>query len=213
MITLERLSELVTHLAIENQNLKQENDRRTQENDRRTQENDRIILDGRLRLQETERMMQKTDLQISRLEQQIGGLGNKFGSFTEGLAFDSMKKILHDQFNALAVTPRYHLRQNGASLEVDVFAYRIDPDPAVFIVEVKSHLRQQHIEQTLRIIKRFPEMDAWHADKPIYGILAGVDIPKELPEQVWSAGLYLARISGDQFQISVPKGFEPRRFN
>jgi hypothetical protein len=195
MITDQELKELVASLAIGHQHLLRD----MKETDRR--------------MQETDRRMQATDRQISRLEQQIGGLGSKFGSFTEGLAFDSMEKILHEQFNARAITPRYGLRKNGENLEVDVFAYRSHPDPAVFIVEVKSHLREKHIAQTLRIIEQFPKMDEWHADKPILGILAGVDIPKNLPQKVWNAGLYLARISGDQFCVTVPDEFQPRRFN
>ena len=38
--------------------------------------------------------LQETDRQIRELGKQIGGLGNKFGSFTEGLALPSMQKIL-----------------------------------------------------------------------------------------------------------------------
>ena len=40
----------------------------------------------------------KTDLQLKELGKQIGGLGNKFGSFAEGLSYRSISKILREKF-------------------------------------------------------------------------------------------------------------------
>jgi hypothetical protein len=45
------------------------------------------------RFQETDREIWKTSRMIRELKQQISGLGNKFGSFTEGLALPSIEKF------------------------------------------------------------------------------------------------------------------------
>src|SRR5437773_9442304 len=48
----------------------------------------------------------KTEAVLRQVTKQLGGLGNKFGSFTEGLAFDSMRRILKRNFGAEVVSSR-----------------------------------------------------------------------------------------------------------
>ena len=42
--------------------------------------------------------MKDTDNQLKESGKQIGGLGDKFGSFTEGMAFPSLEKMLRERF-------------------------------------------------------------------------------------------------------------------
>ncbi len=51
-----------------------------------------------------------------------------------------------------------------------------------------------------------------HANKKLYGILAGVHIPEQLKQKVYQEGLYLACIHEDNFSLQVPRGFEGRAF-
>ena len=41
----------------------------------------------------------EVDKQIKQAQKQLGELGNKWGTFTEGMAIASIKKILRDKFN------------------------------------------------------------------------------------------------------------------
>ena len=41
----------------------------------------------------------EVDKQIKQTQKQLGELGNKWGTFTEGMAIESIKKILKDEFN------------------------------------------------------------------------------------------------------------------
>ena len=87
-MTDEELKELVASLAVAQR-----------ETDRQLKETDRQL---RKQLKETDRQLRK---QLKELGKQIGGLGEKFGGFTEGMAFPAMSKILTETFGMEVVTP------------------------------------------------------------------------------------------------------------
>lgn len=192
-MTDQELRELVADLA-----------RSQRETDRQLKETDR-------QLKETDRHLKETDRQIREVGKQIGGLGEKFGSFTEGLALPSMTKILDQTFGMERTLPRARARSNGHTRELDVLAYSQSRGEAV-IVEVKSHLRLEGLDQMRKTLREFRDFFPEHADKKVYGILAVVDVPEELREQVLREGIYLARIHDGQFELQVPEGFQPRAF-
>lgn len=191
-----------------------ETDRKLQESDRKSQE---AFQEMRLSIknmrQEVQAEWNETSRKIREVSQQIGGLGNKFGSFTEGLALPSMQKILSQRFGVDTVSPSVRVSRNGKHLEVDVLAYANGTVNSVYVVEVKSHLREESITQLLRILENFAEWFPEHKNKKLFGILAAVDIPESLRQRVLDQGLYLARIHGDLFELQVPEQFEPRQFS
>lgn len=178
-----------------------------------------IIADLAIRQAETDRQIKETGLQlketdryIKELGRQIGGLGDKFGGFTEGMAFPSMTKILQQRFGMDVIATRVISRKNGRSMEIDVLAYSNSKVNEVYVVEVKSHLRDDGIEQMLRILHGFHDFFAGHEGKKVYGILAAVDIPDDIRERVLREGIYLACIHDDNFELQIPEGFHPRAF-
>ena len=164
--------------------------------------------------QETDRQLKETDrqlrVQLTELKKQIGGLGEKFGSFTEGMAFPAMNKILRQQLGMEAVTTRFRIKKDGDSLELDVFAYANTTRNEAYIIEVKSHLRAEGIEQLKKIMEKFRKFVPEHQDKKLFGILAVVDIPDKLRHEVFDNGFYLAHIHDDQFILDTPPGFVPK---
>jgi len=126
---------------------------------------------------ENELRSKETDRQLRELGKQIGGLGDKFGSFTEGLALPSMARILDKRFGMKVIAPRVRARNNGRSMEVDVLAYSDDRDE-IFVVEVKSHLREDGLDQMRKTLRDFHEFFPGHKDKKLFGILAAVDAPR-----------------------------------
>lgn len=154
-----------------------------------------------------------TDRQLKELSKQIGGLGNKFGGFTEGMAFPSLQRILRERFKMEYVSPRVEVRKNGESIELDVLAYSNEEIKEVYIVEVKSRLREEHLKEILRDLERFPHFFPEHKDKALYGIIAAVDVSEQIKKKVLKSGLYLAVIRDDTFCLDVPADFKPKRFN
>ncbi len=65
----------------------------------------------------------ETDRQLKELGKQIGGLGEKFGSFTEGLALPSMSKILSERFGMEVISPSVRVSKQGEHMEIDVLAF------------------------------------------------------------------------------------------
>jgi hypothetical protein len=150
-------------------------------------------------LKETDRQQQKTDKQLKELGKQIGGLGAKFGSFTEGLALPSMETILRQRFGMEVISPSVRVSKDGQHLEIDVLAYTNGELNTAYIVEVKSHAKEESITQLKSILQRFRRFFSEHKDKKLYGILAAVDLSNELREKILQEGLYVARIHDQVF--------------
>ncbi|HEY0511472.1 MAG TPA: DUF3782 domain-containing protein [Thermoanaerobaculia bacterium] len=162
--------------------------------------------------EEWRRERAETERFLREVGRQIGALGDKFGSFTEGMAFPSMRKLLEERFQMNVVAPRVRARREGRSLEIDVLAYSNAQVNEVYVVEVKSHLREDGLEQMKKILREFRDFFPEHKDKKIFGILAAVDAPDDVRERVLREGIYLARIHDEEFELEVPKDFRPRAF-
>jgi len=157
---------------------------------------------------------QQTDKQLKELSKQIGGLGNKYGSFTEGLALPSMTKILTEKFGMTTINPSDRVRdKDGNTHEIDVLAYNNGEINTAIIVEVKSHLRDDAIAQLLKQLRDFPVLFPELANKKCYGIITAVDANEAMRRKVLAEGLYFAEIHDEQFTLRVPDDFEPRCFN
>jgi hypothetical protein len=173
-------------------------------------ETDRKFKETDHKFKETDHKFKETDRQLKELGKQIGGLGQKFGSFTEGLALPSMEKILRHRFQMEVISPSVRVSKHGQHMEIDVLAYTNGEINAVYVVEVKSHGRSEAIEQLITLLSRFRDYFPEHRDKKVFGILAVVDLPASVREQVLQAGLYVARIHDEVFELDVPDDFQPR---
>jgi hypothetical protein len=163
-------------------------------------------------LKEVSQQQKKTDKQLKELGQQIGGLGAKFGSFTEGLALPSMETILRQRFGMEVVSPSVRVSKEGQHLEIDVLAYTNGQLNTAYIVEVKSHAREESISQLKSILQRFRSFFPEHKDRKLYGILAAVHLSSELREKILQEGLYVARIHDQVFELDIPDNFQPRLY-
>lgn len=163
-------------------------------------------------IQETSREIKETGRQVRELGKQIGGLGEKFGSFTEGLALPSMTRILSERFGMEVVSPSVRVSKQGEHVEIDVLAYANSEVNEAYVVEVKSHAREEAIEQLHAILERFRRFFPEHKDKAVYGILAAVDLSPELKERILKAGFYVARIHDQVFELDVPANFKPKAY-
>ena len=151
----------------------------------------------------------QTDRQIKELGKQIGGLGAKFGSFTEGLALPSMETILRQRFGMEVISPSVRASKEGQHIEIDVLAYANGNLNTAYIVEVKSHAREDSILQLKSILQRFRTFFPEHQEKQLYCILAAVDMSPELRQKTLQEGFYVARIHDQVFELDIPENFQP----
>jgi hypothetical protein len=165
---------------------------------------------------ETDRQLKElgkqTDRQLKELGKQIGGLGAKFGSFTEGLTLPSMEKILRQRFGMEVISPSVRASKEGRHMEIDVLAYANGNLNTAYIVEVKSHAREDSITQLKSILQRFRAFFPEHKDKQLYGILAAVDMSPDLREKTLQEGFYVARIHDQVFELDIPENFQPQSY-
>ena len=196
---------------------KEENDRLFRESKEETErlfreskeENDRLLRESN---EENDQRHREMDRYLKELGKQLGGLGDKFGSFTEGMALPSMTRLLEEQFGLDNIAPRYKVKKKGKTLEIDVFGFSNTDRNVAVAVEIKSHLREEGLQQMLRILHDIPEMMPQHRDKKLYGLIAVVDAPDDLRQRVLDQGIYLADLSDETFTLQVPEDFEPRSF-
>jgi hypothetical protein len=172
-------------------------------------ETDLLLKEVSQQQKENAQQQKKTDRQLKELGKQIGGLGAKFGSFTEGLALPSMEKILRQRFGMEVVSPSVRVSKEGRHMEIDVLAYANGNLNTVYVVEVKSHAREESITQLKSILQRFRTFFPEHKDKQLYGILAAVDMSLELREKTLQEGFYVARIHDQVFELDTPENFQP----
>jgi ribosomal protein L9 len=194
-MTDDELKQLVAGLAIAQEEMAKENDKRLKENNK-----------------QFKKMTKETDKQLKELGKQIGGLGKKFGSFTEGLALPSMTKILRERFKMEVISPSVRVSKNNIDAEIDVLAYANSAINEVYVVEVKSHLREEAITQLNSLMANFKILFPEHKDKKLYGIIAAVDISEALKKRVLAAGFYMARIQDETFSLDVPDEFQAKCF-
>ncbi|AKV66114.1 MULTISPECIES: DUF3782 domain-containing protein [Microcystis] len=205
------LAELATAQA-ELTAAQKETDKQLKETDLLLKEVSQQQKENAQQIKETDRQQQKTDKQLKELGKQIGGLGAKFGSFTEGLALPSMETILRQRFGMKVVSPSVRASEDGQHLEIDVLAYTNGELNIAYIVEVKSHAREESITQLKSILQRFRRFFPEHKDKKLYGILAAVHVSPELREKILREGFYVARIHDQVFELDIPDNFQPQTY-
>jgi hypothetical protein len=194
-----------------------ESDRRAAEEERRRMEEERRRAEVEERRRaEAEKTMEDLKRQIRELGKQLGGLGNKFGSFAEGMLIATVKRIFTEELGLPQAAERARSRVIvGGSprfMEIDVLGYANGERNAVCLAEIKSHLREDGIEQLLRQLAEFPRFFPEHAGKQMYGMIAAVDAPIDLQERVWREGLYLVLMHDDVAELTLPAGFIATNF-
>ncbi len=163
-------------------------------------------------MKEVREIQKETAQQIKQFNKQLGELGNKWGTFTEGLAWPSLEKILKKDFDMDTVSPNQSRDKNGRSFEVDVLATDSRSQDRVYVVEVKSRLTEDGVLQILNTLAELPKFYPEFNKLKVYGMLAAVDIPDDARKEATDAGIYLAQLSDDIFKLSVPKKFEPKDY-
>jgi len=155
----------------------------------------------------------KTEEVLRQVTKQLGGLGNKFGSFTEGLAFDSMRRILKRHFGAEIVSSRTRASRGERSQEFDMVGVRNGAQGEVYLAEVKSELNAQELNKTLKKLREFFDFMPHLKGMKLYGVVCAVDVRGAAAEMVLREGLFLATAGDENFKlVKPPPGFKPKVF-
>jgi hypothetical protein len=207
IMTDKELKALVASLSIS----QKETDRQLRETDRelkeRFSETDR---EQKENAREWREKSSETDRLIKEIGKQIGGLGNMFGNFTEGLMMSSLETIMNEKFHLENTMKNFHTSKKG--IEYDLIAYANTTINEVMIVEIKSHLSLDAIEQIKKQLAAFPSIFPEHHGKKLYGAIASIADKKELRHLVWDAGLYYFCMTNDLVKMHIPPKFAPKNW-
>ncbi len=155
---------------------------------------------------------QETDRLVTTIHRDIGRLSNAFGLYTESMFQPSLKRILRERFGMTVITAPQKFWIDDDAYEIDIVGHAMDESDEVYLVEIKSQLREDGIEQMHEHLRRFARAFREHRGKKLFGILAAVTIPETLRVQALKQGLFLATVKDDVFELSTPDDFEPRPF-
>ncbi|MCP4570024.1 MAG: hypothetical protein GY841_20785, partial [FCB group bacterium] len=100
--------------------------------------------------------------------------------------------------------------RHGETLQIDLVAYGESDE--VYVVEMKSTLRQDAFDQLSEHMRKLPRFCPEHRGKKLYGVLTALDIPEDLRMRALNEGIYLGTIKDDVFEIVPPDDFVPRVF-
>jgi hypothetical protein len=155
----------------------------------------------------------KTEGTVRQVTKQLGGLGNKFGSFTEGLAFESVEKILRTKFHADDLARRVKVIRGERAQEYDLIGVRNGVQSEVYCVEIKSELNADELQKSVKKFGEFFNLLPRYRGMKLYGIICAVDVRGALADLVMREGLYLATAGDENFKLVKPSpGFQPRVF-
>ncbi|MEN9974505.1 MAG: hypothetical protein RLZZ282_511 [Verrucomicrobiota bacterium] len=161
-------------------------------------------------MKETGLQMKATERQLKELGKQLGGLGNKFGSFTEGLACASIEKVLRDKFQIENIAFRLKVRKAGREQEFDALGYTNGTRNRAIVVEIKSNLTAEALQQMEDIMDSVFTWLPEHGDKGFEGMICYVNGSKNEREAALKRGWHLLHVGDEVFKLEDPKGFKPR---
>ncbi|MBP6812824.1 MAG: hypothetical protein KA138_14950 [Saprospiraceae bacterium] len=144
-------------------------------------------------------------------QKQLGELGNKLGSFAEGLAYPTVERIMLDEFHMDTVGP-IRSRKGSETLEIDAFGYSNGNNNTVMVGEIKSHFREHHVEQLEQACQRLFDFMPEHRGKKVYGMVIFVKGEQNAIQLAAKHGIYTVEANDENFKLRNPKGFVPKDF-
>ncbi|RIK36881.1 MAG: DUF3782 domain-containing protein [Chloroflexi bacterium] len=160
------------------------------------------------KFKETDAKIQETTRQIRALE---GLFGSQWGKFIEALVHPNALRL----FQAWGIQVHYVYRRaisqfNGEHMELDLL---LENDEDVIVVEVKSTLKVQDINDFLDELKDFLRFFPKYANRRIYGAVAGLSIEEDADRFAYRKGLFvLGVVGGGIVQIKNDRRFRPHDF-
>ncbi|GAB0057669.1 hypothetical protein SIID45300_02001 [Candidatus Magnetaquicoccaceae bacterium FCR-1] len=194
----------------------QETDRRLRESDRQFQESKQFILnlfaESDRRKQALDRQMREESAERDRVlrevSQQLGRLGGRLGEFIE----EMIKPVCLNLFQARGIPvdelfARVKKIKAGRTMEIDLM---LANTVAVVLIEVKSRLTAEDVQEHLDRLACFKAFFPRYADCRVYGAVAGMVIASEADRFAMNQGLFVITQNGENVHLANADDFVPR---
>jgi len=166
------------------------------------------------RQKEADKRRKEIDEQIDRVSRQMGLLSNSFGELTEHLVAPNIVKKFQDLgFKVEKCSKNIEIYKPDLSkiiTEIDLF---LENGEIAIVVEVKSKLREKHLEEFINKMEKIREYADRKQDKRKFiGAIAAAIMEKEQVKKILDEGIYVIEQTGETMKIVAPEGFEPKEF-
>ena len=190
---------------------------RDAESDRKFKETERLMKESAAETErlmkessaETERLMKEraaeTDRIVKNLSKNLGDLGNRLGQFVEHSVAPAVARLFQAEgIEVHDVYKDFESKRNGEALEIDLLVVN---DGTLVVVECKSRLTHEHVDEHLRRMEKFKRVLPLYKNHQALGAVAAMVMSDSVKEYAHSQGLYVLCQNGDNVEISRPEGF------
>ena len=158
--------------------------------------------------QKLEQVSQENQRVNRQLSKQLGELGGKWGLFVENMVTPACENLFVSRgIPVHEVTQRTKRRRQGETLEIDVLVTNAGH---VLVVEVKSTLGIEDIQDFVLDLERFKAFFPEHSDRVVYGAVAGIAMDDGADRYAYRQGLFVLAQSGESVAILNGDGFQPK---
>ncbi len=143
-------------------------------------------------LAETAAQQQETAAELRKLE---GLFGMQWGKMLEALVKPGALNLFRERgIDVHYVYERAQIRRNGETREFDIL---LENTTDLVVVEVKSTLRVEDVNDFLDDLNQFLDFFPRYDGYNIYGAVAGLDIAEDADRYAYKHGLYVLRVTGE----------------
>lgn len=156
-----------------------------------------------------DRRFSETDAKLRRLE---GLLGDQWGRLLEALVQPNALELFRRRgIPVQYIYPRAKYQLNGDSMEIDLL---LDSGREVVVVEIKSTVKVDDVNDALDRLARFPRFFPHYAHHRIYGAIAGLSFAGGADRYAYRSGLFVLGFVGEgMVKIRNDENFRPRDFS
>ena len=151
-------------------------------------------------------LFKETDKKINKLN---GLFSNQWGSLVESLVEPRALKLFQERgIKVRQVFQRVKVKVDGQDrMELDLL---LANENEVVVIEVKSTLRAEHVNELLEKVKKFTTYFPQYAEYKVYGGVAGLKIEEGVERYAYRKGLFVLLAMGEGLaEIKNDKGFKP----
>ena len=160
------------------------------------------------KMQETAQQMKETDSRIKRLDDLFTG---QWGKLMESLVEGDLIKLLQERnIKVDATLTSLKGEYDGEYAEFDIIAVNGEE---VVVVEVKTTLNLNHVNQFIDKLKKFKRWRPEYRDKKIYGAIAYLKANQGSARYAEKQKLFVIKATGSSASITNAKNFKPKAFS
>ncbi|RLD50121.1 MAG: hypothetical protein DRJ05_20035 [Bacteroidetes bacterium] len=180
---------------------------RFKETDKMFKETDKQFKETDKQFKETDKQIKKSDKKLITLEQLFT---SQWGKLIESLVEGDLLNVLTSRgISATETSERRKGNRNGENFEFDIIAHNGDE---IVIVEVKTTLRPDDVNDYQQTMKKAKIYLPEYANKTIYGAMAYIKADGHADRMAEKKGFFVIRATGNSAAIVNQKDFEPRKF-